>query len=124
MKKSKILIIEDDVPFLEALSHRLKEAGYEVIKETDGKRGLLALKKSNPSLIILDLMLPNLSGVEILQEMQQKGGEAPVIVSTARFLDSDLLNELRVFNPFEILQKPYSMKELLLLVSKALTKAV
>ena len=122
MKQGGILIIEDDLPLLEALAYRFKKEKYPVTVAKTGEAGLLALKKQKPSLLILDLVLPNLSGMEILEWLKEHQLSLPVIVYTARFLDKDLLAELKPYAPFEIVQKNGTLEKLVALVRKALAQ--
>ncbi len=122
MKQGGILIIEDDVPLLEALAYRFKKEKYLVAVAETGEAGLLALKKQKPALLILDLVLPNLSGIEILEWLKEHQSSLPVIIYTARFLDKDLLAELKPYAPLEIVQKNGSIENLVALVRKALSR--
>lgn len=122
MKKDGILIIEDDVSLLQALAYRFKKEKYLVIAVETGEAGLLALKKQKPDLLILDLVLPGLSGIEILEWLKEHQSSLPVLIYTARFLDKDLLAELKPYAPFEIVQKNGSIEKLVMLVRKALAQ--
>lgn len=109
MRKNKILIIEDETELLNVLTMRLRSAGFEVVGAQDGGKGLRALKKQRPDLLILDLVLPMVSGVDILRSIKKGKDTAglPVIVLTAQFIDSKLENQLKSYDLVKIIQKPY-----------------
>ena len=83
-KQSKILIIEDEVSLLKSLTEVLEERGYEVVGATDGESGLRLAQERNPDLIILDLLLPGMDGVDVLRQLREnKETEGiPVLVLT------------------------------------------
>ena len=80
----KILIIEDEAPLQQALGEALKQSGYKVIKATDGEIGVRLAKNQLPDLILLDLIMPNKDGFEVLRDLKKdsKTTNLPVIVLT------------------------------------------
>lgn len=90
MKKT-ILIIEDDVAQQDIFGIALKKAGFNVVVRSDGVSGLRWLEQIMPDLIVLDIMLPGLSGVEILEAIREtaNGQEVPIIIATASTLSED-----------------------------------
>jgi DNA-binding response OmpR family regulator len=86
MDKKHILIVEDDEMLSKTLSERLVADGFDVIIETDGQAGLERVQKDIPDIVILDLTLPKLDGVDVLKKMRadSKTAHIPVIVSTNR----------------------------------------
>lgn len=113
MTATRVLVVEDD-PSVRGLLHTLLSAeGYEVSTASDGLAGLVKAASSQPALILLDLMMPDLGGVRVLEELQDDPELAgtPVIVVTGK-IDAvpgmrDLLGEERVF------LKPFAVAELL-----------
>ncbi len=89
----KILIIDDDPTFQETTSGALKNAGYEVISASDGQEGLVMTEKEQPNLIILDLMMPKLGGIDFLNILQKdrENNKIPVLI-TSNFSGSDKVN--------------------------------
>jgi DNA-binding response OmpR family regulator len=85
MKKTKILIVDDDPDFCEANKKILEPAGYEVILAKNGKKGLDSAKKDNPDLIILDVILPDINGFSVCRELKDdpKYSSIPIILLTA-----------------------------------------
>ncbi|MCP2621195.1 response regulator, partial [Candidatus Aminicenantes bacterium AC-334-E05] len=81
---TKILIIEDDKELLNGLIDNLTIEGYSVISAEDGENGLELARKESPDLIILDLMLPKLSGQEICRILREEKNLTPIIMLTAK----------------------------------------
>lgn len=110
----KILLIEDEPAQQELLRYNLEKHGYKVAVAGDGEEGLLQAQEENPALILLDWMLPGLSGIEICRQL--KRGKAtrgvPIIMLTARGEESD---KVRGFDTGadDYIVKPYSVVELL-----------
>jgi DNA-binding NtrC family response regulator len=78
----KILIIDDDEVFLKLLSGALVEAGFNVLSTADGPQGIALYRDHQPELVLLDLGLPTMSGIEVLQELRRLNNKAKVIVIT------------------------------------------
>jgi len=85
----KVLIIEDDSLIIKVFSTRLKSGGHQVLSAEDGQAGLALAKKEMPNVILLDLMLPKISGLEILAELKKN----PQTAKTAIFVYSNLGRE-------------------------------
>jgi len=107
----KILVIEDDKELLKGLIDNLTLEGYEVISAQDGERGLELVKKEHPDLIILDLMLPKLSGEEVCRTLREENNLTPIIMLTAKGEESDKVKGLRL-GADDYLTKPFSLLEL------------
>lgn len=114
----KILIIEDEENIRELISFNLNSEGYEVVACDNGKSGLEAALEDEFSLILLDLMLPELDGYEVIKELRGKGNETPVIMLTAKNEEIDKILGLE-FGADDYITKPFSVREL-----KARIKAV
>jgi DNA-binding response OmpR family regulator len=85
LESKKILVIDDDVNLIKLMSYILKKANYEVITARNGREGITLSKEHNPSLIILDLMMPVMDGFKFLEEFKSTVNvNTPVIVMTAR----------------------------------------
>src|SRR6185436_1725142 len=80
----KVLLIDDDETFIKTVHSALSALGYEVVEAKDGKEGLGIVKEVNPDLILLDLMMPNLGGMDFLREMQkdEQTKKIPVLISS------------------------------------------
>jgi DNA-binding response OmpR family regulator len=108
----KVLIVEDEPGLLEGLAHNFKFEGYEVVTAADGKEGLKLALKERPDLIVLDLMLPEKDGFEVLREYRQRNSTSPVLILTARSLESDLIQGFDL-GADDYLTKPFSVAELM-----------
>lgn len=82
IKKQRILIVEDDIPLLNGLTEAFENAGYEVIQAIDGVSGLSTAIKEHPDLIILDVIMPNMNGMDMLKKLRSNpwGKKAIVIL--------------------------------------------
>jgi two-component system, OmpR family, alkaline phosphatase synthesis response regulator PhoP len=121
--KKRILIIEDDPSIGLGLRLNLEKEGYEVTLATDGQRGLDLTREVHPALIILDLMLPNRNGFEILHELRaEQNSVTPIIVLSARTAEMDKVASLEL-GAEDFVAKPFSLAELLARVRGTLKRA-
>jgi DNA-binding response OmpR family regulator len=118
---ARILVVEDDRTVAEVLLAYLDRAGYEVTWTVDGTEGLLLWRRSSPDVVILDLMLPGLSGLEILRRRRRAGDAAAVIVLSARGEEEDRLVGLET-GADDYLVKPFSPREVVLRVAALLRR--
>lgn len=108
----KILIIEDDQGTYEVVSHHLRQEGFQCEWATDGRIGLEMALNSDWELVLLDLSLPNLSGIEICKEIRRKKESLPLIMLTARESEVDRVVGLEV-GADDYIVKPFSIHELM-----------
>lgn len=108
---TRILVAEDEPAILDAVAYTLRGEGYDVETVEDGKRALEEARSNEYDLLILDLMLPRLSGTEILRRVRQDG-PLPVIVLTAKSAETDRVLGLEV-GADDYVTKPFSMAELM-----------
>ena len=80
----RVLVVEDYTPVREAVTQGLREAGFAVDSASDGRDGLWHATKNQYDVIVLDVMLPNVSGIEILQRLRKEKSEARVLLLTAK----------------------------------------
>ena len=106
-----VLIIEDEPAFVEALEVSLGREGVSVTSAADGRQGLTAFRQTNPDVVLLDLMLPELNGLDVLRRIRADSG-TPVIVVSAKNAESDVVTALEL-GADDYLTKPYSVRELL-----------
>src|SRR5215831_16874598 len=92
----KVLIVEDEPDMLSGLRDNLEFEGYEVVAAKDGVTALEVAAASNPDLIILDVMLPRLSGLDVCRRLRAKGAAMPIIMLTARGQELDKVIGLEV----------------------------
>jgi DNA-binding response OmpR family regulator len=125
VSRKKIAVIEDEPDILEVLSYNLKREGYDVFTTSDGIRGLALIRKETPDLVLLDLMLPGMDGVEIcsaLKKDPQTQGTL-IIMVTAKGEESDIVLGLGV-GADDYISKPFSPKELVARVKAVLRRGV
>ena len=108
--KMKILVVDDDKKILEVVKGYLEKDGYEFITAEDGKRALDLFKETNPHLIVLDLMLPHLSGEQVCSRIRAMS-DVPIIMLTAKNDEGNKLEGLAI-GADDYLTKPFSPKEL------------
>jgi len=120
MAKEKILIIEDELKIARFVELELKYEGYEVEKCHDGREGLQRALEGNIDLIILDIMLPSMNGIEVLRRLRQHS-EIPVIMLTAKDQIMDKVMGLDM-GADDYLTKPFAIEELLARIRVALKR--
>jgi DNA-binding response OmpR family regulator len=108
---ARILIVEDEVKLAQFIELELQYEGYEVTTATDGFDGLSQARESTPDLLILDWMLPGISGLEICRRLRQTGSTVPVILLTAKDDISDRVEGLDA-GADDYVVKPFSIEEL------------
>ena len=123
MSKPKILVIEDERSLVEVLSINLEREGFEVVVAHDGQEGLRQAQLKLPDLVVLDLMLPNKSGLEVCRELRMgpRTREVPIIMVTAKAEESDELVGFAT-GADDYVTKPYSMKVLVQRIKKELRR--
>ncbi len=109
--KSKILIVEDEPTLLETLAYNLTRQGYDVKTAADGQTALTVARSEEPDLIVLDVMLPGLDGLDVCRILRQEMS-VPIIMLTARADEVDTVVGLEV-GADDYLTKPFSMRELM-----------
>ena len=110
--KEKILIIEDEENLVKGLKLNLVDEGYEVDWALTGTEGLRKALEESPDLILLDIMLPGMDGLEICRELRQKKSNIPIIMLTAKGEEVDKVVGLEV-GADDYVTKPFSIRELL-----------
>ena len=108
----KILIVEDEEDLARGLEIHLVKEGYRVLKTGRGDVAVNLAIKENPHLILLDVMLPGLSGLDVCRELRRKGLEMPIIILTARVEEIDRVLGLEI-GADDYVTKPFSVRELL-----------
>ena len=117
------MIIEDEPSQIELIHYHLKKEGYEVFTSHDGEDGLMQASEVLPDLILLDWMIPKISGVEVCRRLRRSSltKEIPVIMITARSEEVDKIQGLDM-GADDYITKPYSIKELLARVRAAIRR--
>jgi two-component system response regulator AtoC len=114
----KVLIIDDDAGLRKSLLLILSDAGYEVVQAEDGEAGLAVAKEQCPGLILCDVRMPKLGGIEFVEAYRAAGGTALVMVMTA-YGSLDLAMEAMKKGAYDYIPKPFGADEVLLTVRKA-----
>ncbi|MBT8471241.1 MAG: phosphate regulon transcriptional regulator PhoB [Marinicaulis sp.] len=123
MSKTKILVVEDEEAIATLLEYNLKKEKFSVTVATDGEEALLSVEESAPDLIILDWMLPRVSGIEVCRRLRAKSETAniPIIMLTARSEEADRVRGLET-GADDYLTKPFSTVELIARVRAVLRR--
>ena len=121
MRQQKILVIEDDAAVRRGIVDALQFAGYKVLEADNGEQGLKSAVRADYALLLLDLVLPGLDGLEILKEVRRTRPTAPVIILTARGGEDERIEGLRL-GADDYVVKPFSVKELLARIEAVLRR--
>lgn len=116
-----ILIVDDEAKIVEVIKSYLESSGYEVYTASNGEAALASFERNQPSLIILDLMLPDISGEEVCRRLR-KQSRVPIIMLTAKIEEKDILNGLDI-GADEYVTKPFSPRQLVARVAALLRRA-
>lgn len=121
--RPRILVIEDEPSQVEILRFNLNQEGFEVRVSMDGEEGVQAAIEDPPDLILLDWMLPNLSGIEVCRQLRRakETREVPVLMLTARSEERDKIRGLDI-GADDYITKPYSIRELIARIHSALRR--
>jgi two-component system, OmpR family, alkaline phosphatase synthesis response regulator PhoP len=117
----KILVVDDEQPVIDMLTYNLERAQYAVIVAGDGEQALAMAQREQPDLIILDLMLPQLEGVEVCRALRTSRCQTPIIMLTARDEEIDRVLGLEL-GADDYVVKPFSVRELLARVKAVLRR--
>ncbi|MEX5216831.1 MAG: sigma-54 dependent transcriptional regulator [Nitrospira sp.] len=121
--KGKVLIVDDDQDIVTMLQDRLEASGYRTVTAADGQRGLELVEQESPNLLLLDLYLPRLKGMDVLKRLAQTRNmdDLPVIVMTAAGTIPDAVEAMRQ-GAYDFLLKPLDKDHLLIVIQKALER--
>jgi len=119
---ARILIVEDEPQMLEGLKDNLEIEGFDVATASDGKAGLREILENTYDLALLDVMLPHMSGFDILKTAREKGVSTPVIMLTAKGEEIDRVLGLEL-GADDYITKPFSLRELLARVTAVLRRS-
>ncbi|MGD1956480.1 MAG: phosphate regulon transcriptional regulator PhoB [Sphingomonadales bacterium] len=121
--KPRILIVEDDLHIAELVRYNLDREGFDVSHCDDGEEALLKAEEDSPDLIVLDWMLPHVSGIEVCRQLRRRAGtlSIPIIVLTARTEESDKIRGLET-GADDYMTKPFSPRELIARINAVLRR--
>ncbi len=109
---TKILIVEDEQSIVDILSFILTKEGYDTLEAYDGPTGLQLALEQNPDLVLLDLMLPGMSGFDVCRKIRQAGSAVPILILTAREEEDDKVLGLEL-GADDYITKPFKNRELM-----------
>ena len=114
LAKPTVLVVEDEAPLLTLLRYNLEKQGFRVDEATDGQEALLRVAEARPDIILLDWMLPSLSGIEVCRQLRRRAEtrDLPIIMITARTEDQDAVRALDI-GADDYIAKPFAMEQVL-----------
>jgi DNA-binding response OmpR family regulator len=116
-----LLVVEDDLSILTGVSMTLKYEGFDVLQAQDGRTGLEKALDQAPDLLILDVMLPQMNGFEVLEELRRRGVRTPVVVLSAKGQETDKIAGLNL-GADDYVTKPFGVQELVARVRAVLRR--
>ncbi|MGD9020607.1 MAG: response regulator transcription factor [Lysobacterales bacterium] len=119
---SRILVVEDDEAMAVALQDGFGYEGHEVTRAADGREGLRLAREGSPDIMILDVMLPKMTGLEVCRTLRGEGSQLPIIMLTARGQEIDKVLGLKL-GADDYVTKPFSFMELMARVEAVLRRA-
>jgi DNA-binding response OmpR family regulator len=119
--KGKILVIEDDPSILRGLQLNLGMEGYQIRSAMDGEAGLALAQTERPDLLLVDLTLPKLDGLEVIRRLRETDPEVPILIVSAKGQEADKVTGLQL-GADDYIVKPFSLKELLARIAAALRR--
>jgi two-component system response regulator RegX3 len=117
----KVLLVEDESALVESISYNLLREGFTVVTAADGERALDRFRAERPAIVILDLMLPKLSGLDVCRAIRRES-QVPILILTAKDAESDKVAGLEL-GADDYITKPFSMRELISRVRAHLRRA-
>jgi two-component system alkaline phosphatase synthesis response regulator PhoP len=121
-KKTRILIVEDEPAMVAGLRDNFEYEGYEVISAADGAEGLERALADSPDLVVLDVMMPRMSGLDVCKQLKTRKPSLPIIMLTARGQEIDKVVGLEL-GADDYVTKPFSIRELMARVKAVLRRA-
>lgn len=117
----KVMIVEDEIPLSETIAYNLREEGYKVYTAADGLAAISAMRSEKPDLVLLDVMLPEIDGLEVCKLIRRET-DIPIIMLTAKSREIDKVIGLEV-GADDYITKPFGMMELIARVRAALRRS-
>lgn len=117
----RILVVDDERDLVEGLKYNLELEGYSVDTAFDGARGLAKVESCRPALLLLDVMMPGMNGLKVLQTMRERGDRTPVILLTAKSQPEDKVTGLEI-GADDYVTKPFGLPELMARVRAVLRR--
>ncbi len=121
MSKERVLIVEDDESILGGLRLNLELEGYSIVVAKDGKEAVEQFEEHEPDLVILDVMLPEMNGFEVLESIRRRNPDVPVMMLSAKDTQADKIAGLKI-GADDYVTKPFALPELLARINAALRR--
>ncbi len=121
MSEATVLVVEDEPSFVEALTMGLEREGFDVVVATDGAKALETFDEVAPDIVLLDVMLPKVSGIEVCRQLRKRT-QVPIIMVTAKGAEIDTVVGLEV-GADDYVTKPYRLRELVARMRAVLRRA-
>lgn len=121
LKMGTILVVEDEPALRATIAYQFRREGHEVVVATDGEQALAAARQARPDVVVLDLMLPKIDGLEVCRQLRHES-TVPILILTARTDEVDKIVGLEV-GADDYMTKPFSMRELVARVKAMLRRA-
>jgi two-component system phosphate regulon sensor histidine kinase PhoR len=118
-KKARILIVDDELPVCKSISHALREEGYDVDMALSGEEALCQLPRRQYEVMVVDLMMPGMSGMEVLAAVRERGVDIPVVIVTGYPSTRTAVQSVKR-GACDYLPKPFTPRELQAAVARAL----
>ncbi len=109
---TKILVVDDEAPIVDAIAYNLQKEGFDVETAADADECISLIQSSVPNLVVLDVMLPSGSGLDICRRLQREKNDLPILLLTARAAETDCLRGFEA-GADDYVVKPFSMRELM-----------
>lgn len=122
MNQPRILLVEDESHFVEAITLNLEFEGYEVIQAVDGKQGFKYFKSAKFDLIVMDVMLPYMDGINLCKNIRLENSQIPILMLTAKGSNQEKIEGLKA-GADDYLTKPFNLEEFLLRVQSLLRRS-
>ena len=117
-KIKKILVVDDEYPIVNLLDSMLSAQGYEVLSAYDGKQGLELYMQQKPDLVITDIVMPDMEGIELIRKLKKIDKEVAIIVISGNPLGEQFLKTASLLGARSTLQKPFSSSELIQVITE------
>ncbi|OGF49630.1 MAG: hypothetical protein A2044_04555 [Candidatus Firestonebacteria bacterium GWA2_43_8] len=117
---SKILVIDDEAGIRHVLSEILKKQGHTLFEAEDGKKGIEILDRENLDLVFLDIHLPDMDGIQVLEQIKKKKSKMPVVMCSG-FGEADFANQAMKLGAFDYVGKPFKIEQVIAITKKAIT---
>lgn len=121
MEQWKVLLVDDEEEFVSTLAERLELRGIQALTETDGQAALVRIASDKPQVVVLDIMMPGISGLDILRHIKRSHPELPVILLTGRGATNEGIEGMQL-GAFDFMMKPVKIEDLISKLFEAVGK--